>query len=68
MKKDLIQMIKQRPDCSITKIVYSCGIGYSEAKAILKELEEDGLVEKQENTFTRYNLLRGRPAAIYSVC
>ena len=68
MEKEILQTIEHHPDWAISKVMHSCGIGYYKSMEILKNLEEQGLVQKRENSITRNNFLRGRPATVYSIC
>ena len=68
MEKEILQTIEHHPDWAISKVAYSCGINYARSTEILKKLEDEGLVQKRENSITRNNFLRGRPATVYSIC
>ena len=68
MKMEILRTIKQHPDWAISKVMHHCRIEYHRAVQIMKKLEEEGLVTKEENAITKNNTLRGRPATIYSVC
>ena len=68
MKMDILQTIKQHADWSITRVAQHCRIGYYTTIQIMKKLEGEGLVTKEENSTTKNNVFRGSPATVYSVC